>query len=88
VRPFPISQYLSPTEGIQELETSRATCLIPLLEQPQPVMSLVERWQKLRPIDLVTLEPADSETAFDMVKNLLISLERFGYVMLERNNNS
>jgi ubiquinone/menaquinone biosynthesis C-methylase UbiE len=88
LRPFPICQYFSVTEGIEELEISRAACLIPLLEQPQPMMSLVERWQKLRPIDPVTLESADSEAAFDIVKNLLISLERFGYIMLERENNS
>lgn len=88
IRPFPICQYLSSTEGIKELETSRATCLIPLLEQPQPMMSIVERWKKFRPIDPVTLEPTDSEAAFNIVKQLLISLERFGYVMLERQGNS
>ncbi|HYW17852.1 MAG TPA: class I SAM-dependent methyltransferase [Nodularia sp. (in: cyanobacteria)] len=84
IRPFPISQYLSPTEGIRELESSRASCLIPLLDQPQPMMSLVERWKQLRPIDPVTLKPTESELPFNMVKQLLISLESFGYVMLER----
>ncbi|MDB9373258.1 class I SAM-dependent methyltransferase [Nodularia sphaerocarpa] len=88
IRPFPINQYLSPTEGIRELEISRASCLIPLLDQPQPMMSLVERWQQFRPIDPVTLEPTAQEQAFNIVKQLLISLEKFGYVMLERENNS
>ncbi|MEA5580562.1 class I SAM-dependent methyltransferase [Nodularia harveyana UHCC-0300] len=84
LRPFPICQYLSPAEGIKELENSRATCLIPLLEQPQSMMALVERWQQFRPLDPVTLEPTESEAAFNLVKQLLISLESFGYVMLER----
>ncbi|MBE9198232.1 MULTISPECIES: methyltransferase domain-containing protein [unclassified Nodularia (in: cyanobacteria)] len=88
IRPFPISEYLSPTEGIKELESSRATCLIPLLDQPQPIMSLVERWKQFRPLDPVTLEPTESEAAFNIVQQLLIRLESFGYVMLEPQANS
>ncbi|MDB9345591.1 class I SAM-dependent methyltransferase [Nodularia spumigena CS-586/05] len=83
IRPFPISQYLSPTEGIKELEISRASCLIPLLEQPQPMMSVVERWKQLHPVDPITSEPTESEVAFNIVKQLLINLESFGYIMVE-----
>jgi ubiquinone/menaquinone biosynthesis C-methylase UbiE len=88
IRPFPISEHLSLVEGVMEIDGTIASCLIPLLEQPQPMMSLVKHWQKLRPIDPVTLEPTELQTAFNTVKNLLITLENFGYIMLERNNNS
>jgi SAM-dependent methyltransferase len=84
IRPFPISQYLAPTEGLIEIESSMASCLIPLLEQPQPIMSLVERWKQFRPIDPVTLTPTDEEQAFNIVQQLLLRLESLGYVMLER----
>jgi len=45
--------------------------------------SLVERWQTLRPVDPVTLEPIAEQKAFDTVKEALMGLENYGYVLVE-----
>jgi SAM-dependent methyltransferase len=81
---FEISRYVtSPTLVPILIESSVAACLLPLWEGAQPVRWLAERWLNLRPLDLVTLEPVDPERAFNEIKELLISLEVFLYVLLE-----
>ena len=81
---FEISRYVtSPTLVPILIESSVAACLLPLWEGAQPVRWLAERWLNLRPLDLVTLEPVDRERAFNEIKELLISLEVFLYVLLE-----
>lgn len=84
IRAFPISEYLSLTEEFVGIDTLTAVCLIPLLDQPQEMISLVQHWKQVRPIDPVTLKPTDEEQAFHTVQQLLLSLENLGYVMLER----
>ncbi|MBD2563082.1 MULTISPECIES: class I SAM-dependent methyltransferase [Nostoc] len=84
IRAFPISQYLSPSEEFVGIDSSIALCLIPLLEQPQSMISLVQHWKQFRPIDPVTLKPTDEKQAFYIVQQLLLSLESLGYIMLER----
>lgn len=82
---FLISRYVtSPTLVPILIESGMAACLLPLWEGAQPVISLAERWLKLRPLDLVTLEPVNQERAFNEIKELLMSLEVFMYVLLER----
>ncbi|MEG3836764.1 class I SAM-dependent methyltransferase [Microcoleus sp. Z1_C3] len=81
---FEISRYVtSPTLVPILIESSVAACLLPLWEGAHPVISLAERWLNLRPLDLVTLEPVNQERAFNEIKELLISLEVFLYVLLE-----
>ncbi|MEG4531486.1 class I SAM-dependent methyltransferase [Microcoleus sp. D2_18a_D3] len=81
---FEISRYVtSPTLVPILIESSVAACLLPLWEGAQPVISLAERWLNIRPLDLVTLEPVNQERAFNEIKELLISLEVFLYVLLE-----
>jgi len=81
---FEISRYVtSPTLVPILIESSMAACLLPLWEGAQPVISLAERWLNLRPLDLVTLEPVHQERAFNEIKELLMSLEVFLYVLLE-----
>ncbi|MFW9261888.1 class I SAM-dependent methyltransferase [Nostoc sp. CALU 546] len=84
IRSFTISQYLSPSEEFVGIDSSIALCLIPLLEQPQSMISLVQHWKQFRPIDPVTLKPTDEKQAFYIVQHLLLSLESLGYIMLER----
>jgi len=48
------------------------------------VPSLAKRWQQLRPIHPVTLEPIAQEEAFELVKQALTGLEVLGYLLLER----
>ncbi|MDB9312414.1 methyltransferase domain-containing protein [Spirulina sp. CS-785/01] len=83
---FPLSNIL-PIPGVEalSLDITLTTCLFPpLWESPQPFKQLVERWQRLRPIDLATLEPTTPQTAFSLLKNTLTGLEEFGYIFLEQ----
>jgi 2-polyprenyl-3-methyl-5-hydroxy-6-metoxy-1,4-benzoquinol methylase len=75
----------SPQSGVSlEIDSSMASCLIPLLEQPQLIISLVERWKLVRPVDSVTLQPTNELEGLQIVKQLFSTLESCGYVMLER----
>ena len=81
---FEISKYL-PVTGEQTLvDSSVAACLLPLWEEAQSMPSLVERWQKLRSLHPVTLEPTSQSEAFEIVSATLMGLERSGYLLLER----
>jgi SAM-dependent methyltransferase len=84
LNPFEISKYL-PVTGEQTLvDSSVAACLLPLWEEAQSVPSLVEQWQKLRPVHPVTLESTTESEAFKVVCSSLMGLEHSGYVLLER----
>jgi ubiquinone/menaquinone biosynthesis C-methylase UbiE len=84
LNPFEISKYL-PVTGVQSLvDSAVAACLLPLLESAQSIQMLVERWQKLRPMHPVTLEPTAESEAFEIVRQALTGLEANGYVLLER----
>ncbi|NEP58402.1 MAG: class I SAM-dependent methyltransferase [Symploca sp. SIO2G7] len=81
---FEISRHLSLVGGVVTIDSTMATCLVPLLERGQSIVSLAEHWKKLRPLHPVTLEPTDDEDAFYLVQQLLTRLETLGYVLLER----
>ena len=84
-----ISQYVKlPTIVPITLESRRAACLLPLWETEQPMISLVERWQQIQPVDPVTLELIDPQIAFDQVKELLTTLDAFMYVLLQHSGSS
>jgi 2-polyprenyl-3-methyl-5-hydroxy-6-metoxy-1,4-benzoquinol methylase len=84
-KPFEISRYIFlPTVVPLILESMRVACLLPLWEGSQTMMSLVERWQQLHPLDPITLESIAPERAFEEVKELLERLEPFLYILLER----
>jgi len=84
LNPFEISRHL-PVSRVQSLVDSVvAACLLPLIESAQSMQLLVERWQKLRPVDPVSTEPISEEEAFEVVKQALTGLEEQGYVLLER----
>ena len=84
-QPFILSSYIQlPTQVPIAIESMVAACLLPLWEGSQPMMSLVELWLKLRPVNPATLEPVNPETAFEEVKELFSMLEAFLYVLLER----
>ena len=83
LQPFEISRYL-PVSGVQSLlDSAVASCLLPLFDAPQSMPSLVERWQTLRPVDPVTFEPISEQKAFDTVKEALMGLENYGYLLVE-----
>ncbi|MGQ4647757.1 methyltransferase domain-containing protein [Lyngbya aestuarii] len=84
-KPFVISGYVSlPTMAPVEIDGTMAACLLPLWEEPQSFKFLVQRWLKIRPLDLVTLEPVSEQMAFEEVKKCLSKLEVFLYVLLEK----
>ncbi|MEA5619107.1 class I SAM-dependent methyltransferase [Cronbergia sp. UHCC 0137] len=83
-RIFPISKYLSQIEEFICIDSSMAICLIDLLDHPQSLMSIVERWKQYRPIDPVTLHSMDTEQALPLVQKILLTLEDFGCLLLER----
>ncbi|MBD2073749.1 methyltransferase domain-containing protein [Phormidium sp. FACHB-592] len=81
--PFEISRHLKIVDEPVSIDSFMAGCLLPLLEQPQPVTALAQRWQMLRPFNPVTLEPTTLENAFERVQQLLTTLESLGYILLE-----
>jgi ubiquinone/menaquinone biosynthesis C-methylase UbiE len=84
LNPFEISRYL-PVTGEQSLiDSSVVACLLPLWEEAQSLPSLVERWQQLRPIHPVTLEPTTQSEAYESLTQALIGLENYGYVLIDR----
>lgn len=84
LKQFEISQYLAIPEKPVSLDSNVAVCLLPLWEKSQPMKTLVEHWQKIRPMHPVTLEPTIAEEAFNVVRQLLAKLESLGYVLMER----
>lgn len=83
MRLFEISDHLILTDSVLSIDSSIALCLVPLLNAPQTMMSLVELWKKVRPVHPVTLEPTDTEKVFYILQKVLTKLESCGYVLLE-----
>ncbi|MEG4454182.1 methyltransferase domain-containing protein [Microcoleus sp. N9_A1] len=82
---FEISRYIIvPTLAPVALNSTIAACLLPLWEGSQSAVSLVQKWLQIRSQMAVNLEPVSEQTAFEEVKELLIRLEVFLYVLLER----
>ena len=78
-----LNNYLSTHKKIVNLDSSMASCLLPLLDSPQTMHSLVERWKQFRPVDPVTLQAVDNQKAFELVKTTIKSLESLDYLMIE-----
>ncbi len=66
--PFEISQQLAISEGAVFVDSTTAACLLPLWEESQPMRLLVERWQKLRPVHPVSLQPTGAGEALELVR--------------------
>lgn len=80
---FEINRHLPTTEGVVNIDSLMASCLLPLLEGPQPLVALIQHWTRLRPLNPVTLQPTEDREAFELIKQLFIQLERLGYALLE-----
>ncbi|NES99428.1 MAG: class I SAM-dependent methyltransferase, partial [Sphaerospermopsis sp. SIO1G1] len=52
-------------------------------ETSLPMMSLVEKWQKFRPLDPLTGELIENVKVFKLLQKLLTVLEDFDLIMLE-----
>ncbi|GAB4188570.1 MAG: class I SAM-dependent methyltransferase [Coleofasciculaceae cyanobacterium] len=84
LQPFEISKYLPIAGQSSLIDSTIAACLLPLWESAQQMPSLVARWQQLRPVNPFTLVPTSPEDAFEVLKQALIGLEDWGYVLVER----
>ncbi len=84
LNPFEISRFM-PGLGLSTLvdATMSAALFVPLLEQPQTVLELVNRWQTLHPVDPETLEPVPFDAAFVIVQAALRNLEAGTYILLD-----
>jgi 2-polyprenyl-3-methyl-5-hydroxy-6-metoxy-1,4-benzoquinol methylase len=82
--PFEISQRIpKPALSPVRVDTMIAACLLLLWQSPQPITELVKHYRKISPVNPITLEPLDEETAFERVKQWLNRLDAFFYVLLE-----
>ncbi|MGF1538793.1 MAG: class I SAM-dependent methyltransferase [Elainellaceae cyanobacterium] len=60
--------------------------LLPLWQETQPFTALVDRAQSLYPVDPITLEPMNAQTAFEFVWDWVKTLEVFLYVLVEKSS--
>ncbi len=82
---FCLSDYLAhPVMKDVSLESSMAALLLPLWEGAQSIAALVAHWQRIKPVDPVTLEPIDPNVAFAQVTQFLARLEATLYVLIEK----
>lgn len=85
IESFPISACLPfVSDPSLLMDSAVATCIIPTLSGPKSMLSLVEHWLRVRPLQIDTLQPQDPQQAFETVKQILTALEQIGYVLLER----
>lgn len=82
MRAFCVKDHLALTDDPVAVDSVLAACLLPLMDGPQPISALVDRWILLYPFNPVTLKPTQPETAFEALKDLLVRLEGLGYVMV------
>jgi len=83
--PFEISKHFPVVKHESLMDITLAASLFPpLLESSQWMHSLVERWQKLHPINPLTLEFTTYDQAFETIQQVLIERESFGYLLLEK----
>ncbi|MEN9234994.1 MAG: class I SAM-dependent methyltransferase [Gloeomargarita sp. GMQP_bins_120] len=86
--PLVISDYLKvPAQGIFQVEEVQVDAIAlgalwPLFEGPQPFSRLLQRWLQLYPRDLLTMEPTTEARASTMLRELLLFLQRYLYVLL------
>jgi hypothetical protein len=84
LQPLELSQLLPSADEMATLDSTMAACLLPLWENAELMSSVVERWRKLCPVHLVNLKPTTQKEAFEVVKQVLVKLEKIGCVLLER----
>jgi len=80
---FSAYQDLALTREFVYIDSSMALCLLLLFEQSLSIMSLVEKWQRFRPINPLTGEPIEKVKVFELLQKLLLVLADFDFIMLE-----
>jgi len=77
-----LKKYLPVNDMTVTIDSSVAICLLPLLDAPQSIQSLVERWQKCRPVNPISLQPTVYSEAFNLIKQVISELELLDYLMI------
>ncbi len=83
LKTFYFKDFLSLTDDPVAIDSLLASCLLPLLDAPQSLSALIDRWMCVHPVNPITLEPTQREEALKPLKGLLANLEEQGYIMLE-----
>jgi 2-polyprenyl-3-methyl-5-hydroxy-6-metoxy-1,4-benzoquinol methylase len=66
------------------LESTTLACLLPLWEGAQPMMTLCDRYRKIKPLHPITLEPLSEAAAFEEVKSIVNRMDAFLYILVEK----
>lgn len=78
-----LEKYLPIDRQPCHIDWNMANCLYPLIDKPLKLGALCDRWLKIHPVDLITLEPTSPEQAFATLRSVVTRLEAAGYVMVE-----
>jgi SAM-dependent methyltransferase len=65
------------------IESTMSGTLLPLLDQPQTIGQLADRYLKIRPVDPATLMPLAREVTLERIRITLRQLEKAAYVLIE-----
>jgi 2-polyprenyl-3-methyl-5-hydroxy-6-metoxy-1,4-benzoquinol methylase len=82
LQPFPLTPHLPLSNEQIILDCSTASCLLPLFEGEQSIWTIVQRWQQVNMLDLVTLQLNSAQQAFQSLQQILARLEHSGYLLL------
>lgn len=82
MKTFYLKDHLGLTDDPVAIDSILGACLLALIDGPQTMSALVDRWMMLYPVNPVTLNPTQAETAFEILKELLVRLEGWGYLMV------
>ncbi|WP_330205262.1 class I SAM-dependent methyltransferase [Cyanobacterium sp. Dongsha4] len=85
---FLFNNYISfPAKGNVEIESDVASCLLVLWEAESVTLEeLINRWLIIQPNDLISLESKSLELAYEELINVIVRLENFLYVLVEKIN--
>jgi 2-polyprenyl-3-methyl-5-hydroxy-6-metoxy-1,4-benzoquinol methylase len=82
MQPFLLTPHFPLSQEQIILDCLTAACLLPLFDGEQSIWTIVQRWQQVNILDLVTLELNSAQKAFESVQKILSRLEHSGYLLL------
>lgn len=83
--PWEISKFIKlTTMNPINISSNLAALLLPLWEKPQTLEELLSYWLKIQPINLITLEEKTQSEAEKEIIDLIIKLENFLYLLVEK----
>lgn len=83
LQPLDFTRFLERTKGIGAANASLLPILVPLLDRPQRVSELVDRFLIVSPLQPIDETPADRASATRSVCEFLATLAPFSYILCE-----